>query len=1399
MEQKEWQNGMNETTNRGPLIGFSGILLISAAISGWLWLPPTIKSFRPPVPESVFIQSATAEDVPARLWQDPFNAVIDYRQKLHDYRIQKKNEPGTTRSPNSPSHASEMHEEYHTVPFLAKKIWNRVLSPNTLGQPRTKDSGYFVVMPVMLQGGQYAEAIEERRRQRYAVVAGLGKMELVPDNDQAIGFLETWWNAESWSNHQPKMVLPEEVEDKSPLVEFDIPFEWFGESLKGLDSGENNSQKSRLKQHVSEVLVLWLNENQLGKHPALMISDLLGHLIGKQGIDLVKVGRIQIAIIGPATSTTLVELLNEVRALKAIIQTDQGNGATESGAQTPTSEESTDKEFHPPSIDNQGLVDLIQEYLDGGIQSSVHEQLLIDAIEPCLKEIEISDNDQVDKWAEDFLDAGDSLRNCIEKQDYVVLMNNSGKSRIGTALSIWMTHYLKELPIDSNFRMAVSLSQYLANTGSFGFPFRINTAELLRGLATKIQGIRDNHWNQDGKTDFEAEIHDFLIEKSVPDWLGLKRLVRGWSEEVIPWDRNDSDLNPPASYVDIFPSLKFYSSRATIWEGLLDQSSGKTLESMLPSNSIQTIPQSFPTLVRTVSDDRQLVDVLLNEFNNRHILFFDSAGRKADHVALVGEWDTDYGRAFPETFRAAVCKQRNEYGLNEGAWPCDDRKILKERLTNVHQFQYLRGIDGLLPGENTKSPVGAGDENATPDQDLAEMQRPEGRSQLDYVQRLTNQIAALERELFPGNVGHIRAIGVVGSDVYDKQLILQCLRARFRRALFFTTDLDARLTHPSQYHWSRNLLIASSFGLTLPKPQQCAIPPFRGNYQTSTFFACKLALGDHMSTSSQPTANAPTIETIPGAPYLFEVARQGPYPITTPPSENPTRTRHPGEMSPGNPTERFLLSPGFTLLYFYLFIAVTAWALWRMISHQSAKNSIRISILVNLLVLLATLGLLSTQLKIKREIILSAVVVLFLFWLGAWWAGKQSPGIPRAGGWRQQLSWIGTGFHASLILLVTVILIDSGHSGGEPFELFQGISIWPTELIRLGVTFISVVFLANAIDRLRIDNRSYEARFGLKFLVNRLEKPIPIVDPDTGSSPQKIRWLQIRWNRLATHQIWRWRDMGNPEIETQSSVETAEIWRRYRTLGRWSNRLSRVLPLTIGYLGLSGAALHFLGLPISPARGLVAFRTDLILVTSSSLALAILAIFVLDANKLCAAMITQFQKHRTKWPKEAEEWALAERGLSGEEATEWLENQFIAKRTAVVNQFILLPFAAFFFLLLSRNSYFDLWLWPPSILLIFGFISVVILRSGLILRRAAESGRKTSLENLNRMLSILDPNDPKMTQRNRQIGMAIREIKNLNTGAFLPWGQHPLVRAVILPFGGVGAVVLLDFLSKMGF
>jgi hypothetical protein len=122
----------------------------------------------------------------------------------------------------------------------------------------------------------------------------------------------------------------------------------------------------------------------------------------------------------------------------------------------------------------------------------------------------------------------------------------------------------------------------------------------------------------------------------------------------------------------------------------------------------------------------------------------------------------------------------------------------------------------------------------------------------------------------------------VGTDVYDKILVLQALSGQFPRAVFFTTDLDARLLDSQHISWTRHLLIGSAFGLGLRQELQADIPPFRDTYQTSAYLATVLAIERAARPIAAPSAAAAVEPASPwtGKPRIFEIGNSTAFDLT---------------------------------------------------------------------------------------------------------------------------------------------------------------------------------------------------------------------------------------------------------------------------------------------------------------------------------------------------------------------------------------------------------------------------------------------------------------------------------------------------------------------------------------
>jgi hypothetical protein len=191
---------------------------------------------------------------------------------------------------------------------------------------------------------------------------------------------------------------------------------------------------------------------------------------------------------------------------------------------------------------------------------------------------------------------------------------------------------------------------------------------------------------------------------------------------------------------------------------------------------------------RTISTDDALAKALVDELKRRGVdpnrtaksrVSSDDALVPAnlhlDHIALVSEWDTIYGQLLPDSIlrcfspapdlTAALCPPT----ASDQPW--------------IHRFSYLRGLDGEVPHPVPAKAPGSGLEagaiqaiagspvaSATDASD--NLESAFGQGQFDYLRRLADRIRATNTRLQRRGEGHIAAIGVLGSDVYDKLVIL---------------------------------------------------------------------------------------------------------------------------------------------------------------------------------------------------------------------------------------------------------------------------------------------------------------------------------------------------------------------------------------------------------------------------------------------------------------------------------------------------------------------------------------------------------------------------------------------------------------------------------------------------
>ena len=197
-------------------------------------------------------------------------------------------------------------------------------------------------------------------------------------------------------------------------------------------------------------------------------------------------------------------------------------------------------------------------------------------------------------------------------------------------------------------------------------------------------------------------------------------------------------------------------------------------------------------------------------------------------------WTVFTGRVLPATFR-------------EQCTPIEVRTLLDQSIPKasrkdddwIYTFEYLRGLDGRLPGDPANQ---TGDSSSKEEKKQTPGARPNGHDQTDYLLRIAEVIKAENQRLRDKGKRGFRAIGVLGSDVYDKLLILRALRPEFPGVLFLPTTWTRNLRSPRS---GRRRTTWWSFrpGVATRYPRwQGSIPPFRDGYQTAFYLGTLIAL-----------------------------------------------------------------------------------------------------------------------------------------------------------------------------------------------------------------------------------------------------------------------------------------------------------------------------------------------------------------------------------------------------------------------------------------------------------------------------------------------------------------------------------------------------------------------------
>src|SRR5215467_8925130 len=221
------------------------LLPVAAVLAGIVVQYKPLVSERPSVPVEKTAPIIAAQDVDARLWQDPIG-VAQKQKTLLDEKIEKGvAQKGVAESHSIAALSALLHQDASTFP------------------------GNVLVLGVMLDSGPYSEQAESRLRARQAVLEGLSESGFVPNDSEHIGFV-------NW--------IQDRGEDKETLIPW--------EECKVVDDPHRIYPRD-----TQGAFLLWLPSASFALHPLESFAALMGPLVEEIR------DRLDLKLIGPANST----------------------------------------------------------------------------------------------------------------------------------------------------------------------------------------------------------------------------------------------------------------------------------------------------------------------------------------------------------------------------------------------------------------------------------------------------------------------------------------------------------------------------------------------------------------------------------------------------------------------------------------------------------------------------------------------------------------------------------------------------------------------------------------------------------------------------------------------------------------------------------------------------------------------------------------------------------------------------------------------------------------------------------------------------------------------------------------------------------------------------------------
>jgi type VI protein secretion system component VasK len=129
----------------------------------------------------------------------------------------------------------------------------------------------------------------------------------------------------------------------------------------------------------------------------------------------------------------------------------------------------------------------------------------------------------------------------------------------------------------------------------------------------------------------------------------------------------------------------------------------------------------------------------------------------------------------------------------------------------------------------------------------------------------------------------------------------------------------------------------------------------------------------------------------------------------------------------------------------------------------------------------------------------------------------------------------------------------------------------------------------------------------------------------------------------------------------------------------------------------------------------------------------------------------------------------------------------------VVGDTVYFPFVALVLFVAARVEFFDAWTWPLALALMIGACFTLLVLAFALLRMTAYRAREAAVQRLERKyLELIGEGDQKK-ELAAQVQHALELVRECSEGAFRPLSEEPLMRALIIPTGGLSGLGALQY------